>query len=85
MATGGVLLFLFETAMILGQAMASGAGVPAILAVGAPAAAFAATCIATWVTSRKRPGENPVSWVTQRTAALFAAIARAFGARRAVA
>jgi len=85
MATGGVLLFLFETAMILGQAMASGAGIPAILAVGLPAATFAAICIATWVTSRKRPGENPVSWVTQRTAALFAAIAQMFGARRAVA
>lgn len=85
MATGGVLLFLFETAMILGQAMASGAGVPAILAVGLPAAAFVTICVATWVTSRKRPGENPVSWVTQRTAALFGAIAQAFGARRAVA
>ncbi|MFZ0268184.1 LptF/LptG family permease [Caulobacter sp.] len=84
MATGGVLLFLFETSMILGQAMVSGAGLPAILAVGLPAAGFSAICIATWVASRKRPGENPVSWVTERIAAFFSAIARAF-ARRAAA
>ncbi|WP_454715825.1 LptF/LptG family permease [Caulobacter segnis] len=85
MATGGVLLFLFETSMILGQAMASGARLPAALTVGLPAVAFATICIATWVASRKRPGENPVSWVTERIATLFAAIARALGARRAVA
>lgn len=81
MATGGVLLFLLETSLILGQAMSAGAGLPALITVGAPAGAFMAICIATWITSRKRPGENPVSWVTEHVAAVFAAIARAVGAR----
>ena len=76
MATGGVLLFLFETSMILGQAMVSAANLPAALTVGGPAALFATTCVATWVASRKRPGENPVSWLAERVAALFGAIAQ---------
>jgi lipopolysaccharide export system permease protein len=83
MATGGVLLFLFETSMILGQAMVSASHLPAIVTVGGPAGLFATVCVATWVTSRKRPGENPVSWLTEHVAALFAAIARAFRTRRA--
>lgn len=83
MATGGVLLFLFETSLILGQAMAPSAGLPAALTVGLPALVFATICVATWIASRKRPGENPVSWVTERVAALFTAIAHVLGARRA--
>ncbi|WP_297510355.1 LptF/LptG family permease [uncultured Caulobacter sp.] len=83
MATGGVLLFLFETSMILGQATVSAAGLPAILTVGGPAALFAAACVTTWTTSRRRPGENPVSWLAERIAGVFAAIARAFGKRPA--
>jgi lipopolysaccharide export system permease protein len=83
MATGGVLLFLFESSMILGQAMVSAAHLPAIVTIGVPATVFAMICIATWVTSRKRPGENPVSWLTGHVAELFAAIAKAVGVRRA--
>jgi len=83
MAIGGVMLFLFETSMILGQAMVSATGLPAIAAIGAPAAMFAAACIATWVTSRRRPGENPVSWMAERVATLFSAIARRLRGRRA--
>lgn len=74
MATGGLLLFLFETSMILGQAMASSTRLPALLTVGLPAAAFAAICVTTWVVSRNRPGENPVSWVIGHLASLIAAI-----------
>jgi lipopolysaccharide export system permease protein len=81
MATGGVLLFLLETSLILGQAMSAGAGLPALITVGAPAGVFMAICIVTWITSRKRPGENPVSWVSEHVAAVFAAIARVVGAR----
>ncbi|RRN64025.1 LptF/LptG family permease [Caulobacter sp. 602-1] len=82
MATGGVLLFLFETSMILGQAMVSAARLPAAVTVGGPAALFAIICVATWVTSRRRPGENPVSWLTEHVAAAFAAVARALRMRR---
>lgn len=84
MATGGVLLFLFETSMILGQAMASAANLPAALTVGLPAAAFAAICVATWMASRTRPGENPVSWLSEHIAALFAAVAKVLRRRRAI-
>ena len=84
MATGGVLLFLFETSMILGQAMVSALHVPAIISIGIPAGVFATACIVTWVTSRKRPGENPVSWLTEHIAEVFAAIAKAFRRRPAL-
>ena len=82
MATGGLLLFGFETAMVLGHAVASADAIPAAVTIGLPAALFAVLCIATWVASRRRPGENPVSWIAERVAHLFAAIAKAFGARR---
>ncbi|HJV40095.1 LptF/LptG family permease [Caulobacter sp.] len=84
MAVGGVLLFFFETSMILGQAMASGAGLPAFLTIGLPTAVFATTCVTTWIVSRNRPGENPVSWIIDHIEALVVAIARVFGARRSV-
>lgn len=82
MATGAVLLFLFETSMILGQAMASVAQLPAAATVGGPAALFATVCAATWVASRQRPGENPVSWMIEHIADAYAAVAKALGVRR---
>lgn len=82
MAVGGLLLFAFETSMILGQAMVAASRLPAALMIGAPAAIFAGACVATWISSRKRPGENPVSWLSEHLAEHFAAIARIFGRRR---
>jgi len=76
MATGGFLLFLFETSMIFGQAMASSTGLPALVTVGLPAVAFAATCVTVWIVSRKRPGQNPVSWAIGHIASLIAAVRR---------
>lgn len=85
MAAAGVLLFLFETSMLLGQALTASTGLPALLTIGLPAAVFTAACAATWVASRRRPGENPVSWVSEHIAAFFAGVAKALGARRRVA
>lgn len=79
MVIGGLLLFAFETSMILGQAMVTVARLPATVTIGVPAGVFAAVCVATWIASRKRPGQNPVSWLSEHLAALFALIARAFG------
>lgn len=79
MVIGGLLLFAFETSMILGQAMVTVARLPAAVTIGVPAGVFAAVCVATWIASRKRPGQNPVSWLSEHLAALFALIARAFG------
>jgi len=84
MAIGGLLLFAFETSMILGQAMVTATHLPAALTIGGPASLFATACVATWIASRKRPGQNPVSWLSERLADIFAAIARAFGRRRAL-
>lgn len=82
MVIGGLLLFTFETSMILGQAMVTALHLPAAVTIGAPAGVFAAVCVATWIASRKRPGQNPVSWLSERVAELFATIARAFGPRQ---
>lgn len=83
MVIGGLLLFAFETSMILGQAMVTAARLPAAVMIGVPAGVFAATCVATWIASRKRPGQNPVSWLSEHLAALFASIAHALGRRPA--
>jgi lipopolysaccharide export system permease protein len=82
MVIGGLMLFGFETAMILGQAMVTSSRLPAAVTIGGPAALFATACMATWIASRKRPGQNPVSWLFERLADLFAAIARTLGQRR---
>ncbi|HWU13116.1 MAG TPA: LptF/LptG family permease [Caulobacter sp.] len=83
MVIGGLMLFGFETAMILGQAMVTSTPLPAAITIGGPAALFATACVATWIASRKRPGQNPVSWLSERVAELFAAIARTVGQRQA--
>ena len=83
MATGGLLLFGFETALVLGQAAASTGALPAIITIGAPSMVFTTLCIAIWVTSRRRPGENPVSWVVERVGQVSAAVAKVAGVRRA--
>lgn len=84
MVIGGLMLFCFETTLILGQAMATSTSLPAAVTIGVPAAGFATTCVATWLASRKRPGQNPVSWLSERVADLFAAIVSALGRRRAL-
>jgi lipopolysaccharide export system permease protein len=81
--TGGLLLFAFETSMILGQATA--ARLTALVTIGLPAVLFATACIATFVVSRRRPGENPVSWLAERIAEVFAALAKAVRRKRAAA
>jgi len=83
MAIGGLMLFGFETAMILGQAMVTSTPLPAAVTIGGPAALFATACGTTWIASRKRPGQNPVSWLSERVAERFAAIGRALGRRQA--
>ena len=40
-------------------------------------------CVATWISSRRRPGQNPGSWLSTRLAARLAAITRPLGRRPA--
>ncbi|WP_395674082.1 LptF/LptG family permease [Phenylobacterium sp.] len=68
MIVAGLLLLAFNQLLQFGQGLAAGGGAPAILAVGAPFLAFAAICIATFVTSRKRPGETPVGLLVEYVA-----------------
>ncbi|WP_374471732.1 LptF/LptG family permease [Phenylobacterium sp.] len=76
MAIGGLMLFGFETSMVLAQAVVRATSVPAAAAIGAPAGLFGGACVATWIASRRRPGENPVSWLSEQVAAVFAAVGR---------
>lgn len=82
MVIGGLMLFGFETSLILGQAMVTAIHTPAAAAIGAPTGVFATACVATWTAGRKRPGQNPVSWLSERVAELFAGIARTLGRRQ---
>lgn len=82
MVIGGLMLFGFETALILGQATVAAMHLPAAAIIGAPAGLFATACVAIWIASRKRPGQNPVSWLSNRVAELFVVIARILGRRQ---
>lgn len=84
MIIGGLMLFGFETALVLGQAMATSTHLPAAVTVGAPAALFATSCVAIWIASHRRPGQNPVTWLSERLADLFVAIAGKLGQRQAL-
>jgi lipopolysaccharide export system permease protein len=62
----GLILLAFQHLLQFGQGLAASGRAPALPAVGVPFVAFAAICIATFVSSRKRPGETPVSLVSER-------------------
>ena len=68
-------MFAFEILMVLGQATATRA--TALVAVALPAVIFAVICIATFVVSQRRPGENPVSWFIEHVAAVAQAVIKA--------
>lgn len=64
-AVGGLLLFVFQGSLIFAQGMAGAGLISGATAVGWPTAAFATACIATFVASRSRPGQNPVNWFAE--------------------
>ena len=68
----GLLLIAFQNLLQLGQSLAASGRADAAPAVGLPFAVFAAICIATFVSSRKRPGETPVSLMSERIAEVLA-------------
>jgi lipopolysaccharide export system permease protein len=75
-AFAGLLLFTFETLLIFGQSLATAGRVPPAIAEGVPMAGFAAVCLWTFMVSRKRPGENPVSWLSDHLADVVVLIVR---------
>jgi len=62
-AIAGLLLFAFQTSLLMGQGFAGRGDVPALVAIGLPLAIFVTASIVTFLTSRKSPGENPVNWI----------------------
>ncbi|RAK53018.1 permease [Phenylobacterium deserti] len=62
----GLLLLFFQHMLALGQGLAADGKAPALLGVGAPFLVFAGICIGIFASSRKRPGETPVSRLAER-------------------
>ena len=76
MAVAGLLLFGFQASLILAQGMVAAGRVWALPAQGLPFALFVTACLATFLASRDRPGENPVAWLAERADDAIAALLR---------
>jgi lipopolysaccharide export system permease protein len=61
----GLLLISFQHMLQLGQGLATSGRAAALPAVGLPFAIIATICVATFVSSRKRPGQTPVSVLSE--------------------
>lgn len=57
----GLVLFGFQASLIVAQGLVGAGRLGSTLAIGGPMAVFVAVCAATFLTSRARPGDNPVS------------------------
>jgi lipopolysaccharide export system permease protein len=81
----GVILIAFQHLLQFGQSLAASGRAAALPAVGLPFLGFATLCIATFVSSRKRPGETPVSLFTERIGELIARLTPKRSASKAAA
>ena len=62
----GLLLIAFQHMLQLGQSLASSGRAAAAPAILIPFGVFAAICLVTFYTSRKRPGETPIGVLAER-------------------
>ena len=62
----GLLLIGFQHMLQLGQSLASSGRAQALPAILVPFGVFAAICLTTFFTSRKRPGETPIGVLAER-------------------
>jgi len=62
----GLLLIAFQHMLQLGQSLAASGRAQALPAILVPFAVFAAICLVTFYTSRKRPGETPIGVLAER-------------------
>lgn len=62
----GLLLIAFQHTLQLGQSLASSGRAQASVAILVPYGVFAAICLVTFFTSRKRPGETPIGLLAER-------------------
>lgn len=75
-AVAGVMLFAFQTWIIFAQGLVTAGRLAAAPALGIPMALFLAACVTTFHLSRKRPGENPVTWLSERAGDLITLVIR---------
>ena len=67
----GLLLLFFQHMLSLGQGLSADGRVPALVGVGAPFLVFAGICIGIFASSRKRPGETPISRLAEQMGELI--------------
>lgn len=70
----GVILIGFQNLLQFGQSLAETGRVAALPAVGLPFAAFAGLCLWIFLASRERPGDTPISHLTEALQGLGRAI-----------
>ena len=73
----GLLLIAFQHMLQLGQSLAASGRAQALPAILVPFAVFAAICLVTFYTSRKRPGETPIGVLAERFGDLIRRIMQA--------
>ena len=71
-----LLLIAFQHTLQLGQSLAGSGRADPGIAVGLPFGVFAAICIGTFLTSRKRPGETPVGLFAERVGEVIRSMVR---------
>jgi lipopolysaccharide export system permease protein len=72
----GVTLITFHHLLQLGQSLAERGSIPAYVGIGAPTALFTGICLFMFLSSRKRPGETPLSLLSEHVGELFYRLAR---------
>lgn len=72
----GLLLIAFQHMLQLGQSLASSGRAQALPAILIPFGIFAAICVVTFYTSRKRPGETPVGVLAERVGDMIRSMLR---------
>lgn len=75
----GITLIAFHHLLQLGQSLAEQGRVLAIIGIGLPAAIFTSLCLWIFISSRTRPGETPLSLLSEQISDI---IARLFDLRR---
>lgn len=75
-AVAGIMLFAFQAWIIFAQGLVTAGRIDAAPAMLTPLALFLTACLVTFHLSRKRPGENPVTWLAERAGDLISAVVR---------
>jgi lipopolysaccharide export system permease protein len=75
-AVAGILIFALQTSLVFNQGLVATGRLSALEAQGGPIVIFAFACVVAFLLGRKRPGENPLSWIAERLGDLIQAALR---------